>query len=171
MPVSGPPVSLTQAGAEMGISGAVSLLQLLRSPGGITPNTAPNAAVPQAAPIALTNLAGAQGSGSFAASKSGNANGAVFRNEPAPITLTVNSNSVTVTATGGSGSYAYNWAFVSGDSGIAINGGTSGASKSWSKTMSKNSETSAVWRCTVTDGVSTPINIDVLVSLSYTTDI
>ena len=40
------PVNLLAAGSEMGVSTPVSLLGLRRSPGGATPNTAPNAAVP-----------------------------------------------------------------------------------------------------------------------------
>lgn len=60
MAVSGPPVNLLSAGAEFGLGAGVNLLQLLRSPGGVVPNTGPNAGVPQSAPIGLLSLAGAQ---------------------------------------------------------------------------------------------------------------
>lgn len=61
MPVPGPPVSLLSAGAEMSVGAPVSLLGLRRAPNGATPNTGPNAGVPQNAPIGLLSLAGATG--------------------------------------------------------------------------------------------------------------
>ena len=169
MPVPGPPVNLLRALQEMGQTTG-NLRQLLRAPGGITPNTGPNAGVPQSGTIALTQLIGAQGSASYSAVKSGDATGNQFRNEPAPSTLSVSSNNVTVSAVGGSGSYTFTWSFISGDAAISINGGTNGPTKSWTKTLNKNNSTSAVWRCTVSDGVNPNILINVNVSLSYFTD-
>lgn len=59
MAVPGPPVNLLSARGEFSL-GAGGLLQLLRAPGGVVPNTAPNSGVPQSAPIGLLSLAGAQ---------------------------------------------------------------------------------------------------------------
>lgn len=56
-----PPLNLIQAAGEMGLSGTVNLRQLLRSPGGATPNTGPNAGVPQSGTINLLQLLGASG--------------------------------------------------------------------------------------------------------------
>lgn len=60
MAVGGPPVSLLSAGGEFGLGGGMSLLQLRRAPNGVVPDTAPNAGVPQNAPIGLLSLIGAQ---------------------------------------------------------------------------------------------------------------
>lgn len=54
-----PPLNLLQALAEFGI-GSGNLLQLLRAPGGVVPNSPGNAGVPQSAPINLLQLLGAQ---------------------------------------------------------------------------------------------------------------
>lgn len=60
MAVPGPPVNLLSALGEFGLGGGQSLLALLRAPGGVVPDTGPNAGVPQNAPIGLLSLAGAQ---------------------------------------------------------------------------------------------------------------
>lgn len=60
LPVS-PPLHLIQAAAEMGLTPLVNLRQLLRSPGGATPDTPGNAGVPQSGTINLLQLLGASG--------------------------------------------------------------------------------------------------------------
>ena len=118
----------------------------------------------------MLQLVGASGTSALAAFKSGDAVGSVNTPEPAPSFSTVTSNSVTITASGGSGSYTYSWAYVSGDAAISITGGTSGPTHAWSKSVGKNNTASAVWRCTVSDGVSTPAQVNVSISLSYSSD-
>lgn len=58
MPVSTPPINLLAARAVFGL-GPGGLLELLRAPGGVIPNTPQNSAVPQVAPIGMLSLANA----------------------------------------------------------------------------------------------------------------
>lgn len=62
-------------------------------------------------------------------------------------------NSVSVSVSGGSGSYTHSWAYVSGDTSIAISS-TTAATVSWSRGISGPADYSATWRDTVTDTVS-----------------
>ena len=61
-------------------------------------------------------------------------------------------NDVTVTATGGVGPITHSWAFVSGNNAFTISSSTSGT-VSWSVNAGLIAR-SAVWRDTVSDGVS-----------------
>lgn len=138
--------------------------------GAYVANTGPNAGVPTAPPLSLSSFFGGSGVSALTASKSGDASGSVFMPEPAPSSATVGSNTVTVFASGGTGSYTYTWAYLSGDAGIAISGGSTGPAKSWSKSVGKNATVNAVWRCTVNDGVNS-ILLNVSISLTYFTDL
>ena len=59
---------------------------------------------------------------------------------------------------------------MSGDAAIAIAGGTTGPTHSWSKTVGKNTTVNAVWRCTVSDGVNS-VQVNVNISLTYQTNL
>lgn len=83
-----------------------------------------------------------------------------------PSTATLTTGSSTVTAVGGSGAGpTYSWAQVNGSSGITINSPSS-ATTSFTAVMSKNSERSGTFRCTVTRGADS-VTVDVSVYLAY----
>lgn len=138
--------------------------------GAYVPNTAVNNGIPTSGPISLQNFYGQGGSGggSLAASNSG-AVGSQFRNEPAPASLTV-SASGSVFASGGSGSYTCTWTHVSGSLAIPTPSANN-FNPSYSASVAKNTAVTAVKRCTVSDGVSTPVTTDMNVRLVYSTDI
>lgn len=138
--------------------------------GANVPNNASNSAIPTSGPISFLSFRGqgGGGSGSLFVSNSG-AIGTQFRNEPAPGSLTV-SASGTVTATGGSGSYTCTWAHLSGSTAIPTPSANA-FNPSFSATVGKNTALTAVKRCTVSDGVNTPVSTDMNVRLEYNTDL
>lgn len=139
--------------------------------GARVPNTGVNSGIPTSGTISFANFLGQGGSGggsSLVVSNSG-AVGSQFRNEPAPASLTVSANG-TVFASGGSGAYTCTWLHISGSTAI----GTPGAnnfSPSFSASVGKNTAIVAVKRCTVSDGVNTPVSTDMNVRLEYNTDL
>lgn len=94
--------------------------------------------------------------------------GNVFYNEPAPSSTYV-SASTTLSISGGTGTYSVSWARVSGDAIIALGSGANSLTPWWGATVQKHGYYAAIWRATISDGVST-ITRDVLVELSYSTD-
>jgi len=78
-----------------------------------------------------------------------------------PTTQTLTTNTVTVTPTGGSGSYTHSWAFASGNNIFTVSNPT-GATVTWTGTVG-TTEKNAVWRDTVSDGIST-VTVDVPVT-------
>ena len=73
--------------------------------------------------------------------------------------------STTAVASGGASSKTYSWEYRSGDASLQIDDATSPTPR-WVATVRKNKTTSAVWRCTVTDGISAAF-VDVTVAMSY----
>ena len=69
-----------------------------------------------------------------------------------PINQFLITNDVTVTATGGVGPITHSWAFVSGNNVFTISDQTAGV-VNWSATVGRLGR-AAVWRDTVSDGVS-----------------
>lgn len=137
---------------------------------GLVPNDASNAGVPTSGTISFANFLGQGGGGGGGLTvSSSNAVGTQFRFEPAPSSLTV-SASGTVFASGGSGSYTCTWEHVSGSTAIPTPG-PNNFSPSFSATVGKNTELMAVKRCTVSDGVSSPVATDMSVRLEYNTDL
>lgn len=139
--------------------------------GGLVPNTGANSGVPTAGAISFANFlgqGGGGGGGSLTVSNSG-AVGTQFRNEPAPSSLTV-SASGTVFASGGSGSYTCTWAHLSGSAAVPTPSANN-FSPSFSASVGKNTALVAVKRCTVSDGVNTPVSTDMNVRLEYNTDL
>lgn len=172
LPGSGP-MTLVMIAQQYGGSPPHSLSEYYRG-GAYVTNVAGNLGVPTSGPISLSNFYGAGPTGGggggmpLAASNTGAA-GDQYRNEPAPATLTV-VGSGSVFASGGSGSYTCVWTHISGDSGIptpAANVFT----PSFSASVPKNTARTAVKRCTVSDGVNTPVSTDMSVRLEYTTNI
>lgn len=97
------------------------------------------------------------GGGALSATKSGDAS--AFGEAP-PNTQSLTTNNVSITAIGGSGSYTYAWAFVSGNNVFAISD-SGAATVNWTATVGLFLR-SAVWRCTVNDGL-TSVTVDVVV--------
>lgn len=167
---SSPPITSEMIRQQYGGPLPFSLRDYFRG-GARVPNTAANSGVPTSGIISFANFlgqGGGGGGGSLAASNSG-AVGSQFRNEPAPSSLSV-SASGTVFASGGSGSYTCTWAHISGSTAI----GTPGAnnfSPSFTASVAKNTALTAVKRCTVSDGVNTPVSTDMNVRLEYNTDL
>lgn len=67
---------------------------------------------------------------------------------------TITSGTATAGGTGGSGSYSYAWEYVSGDTDIGATAPTSAAS-AFSRYVTSIGIYSAVWRCKITDTVTT----------------
>ncbi|MFL9582358.1 hypothetical protein [Stenotrophomonas sp. AB1(2024)] len=134
------------------------------------PNTGANATVPTSGAISFANFRGqgGAGGGGLAASNSG-ATGTVTQNEPAPASQVV-SASGSVFASGGSGSYTCTWSHLSGSTAIPTPGANV-FSPSFTATVSKNDFLIAVKRCTVADGVNTPVVTDMSVALNYRTNL
>lgn len=170
LPSSGP-ISLEMIRQFYGGAAPDSIFEYYRG-GAYVPNTAGNSGVPTSGAISLFNFYG-QGSGggggpALTASNSG-ATGSVFQNEPAPATRSV-SGSGTVFASGGSGSYTCTWAHLSGSTSIPTPA-SNNFSPTFTATVSKNTALTAVKRCTVADGVNTPVTTDMNVRLEYNTDV
>lgn len=138
--------------------------------GARVPNVGANSGVPTSGTISFANFRGQGGGGGGGFSVvSSPANGSQFRNEPAPSTVTVTANG-TVSASGGSGSYTCTWAHISGSVSIPTPGANS-FNPTFSASVAKNTALTAVKRCTVSDGVNSPISTDMSVRLEYSTDL
>lgn len=72
---------------------------------------------------------------------------------------------VTASATGGTGVYTYNWEYVSGDSGVLMVNPGSSAAQRWSKYLNVNERTLVVYRCAISDGISTAYTENVTIIL------
>jgi hypothetical protein len=115
-------------------------------------------------------LPGGGGGGLSATINTSSISGMVFASEPAPLFSPVATLPVTVTATGGMGAGpTYLWQRISGSSAVSADFPTA-ASTSFSGTVGKNQEASAVFRCTVTRGVES-VQVIVNVLLIYTTNL
>lgn len=69
---------------------------------------------------------------------------------------TATSGIATATGSGGTGSYTYNWVKVSGaGADFLLNYPQSSQTMSWSYFFSSNGSVTQVWKCEVSDGVST----------------
>jgi hypothetical protein len=75
-------------------------------------------------------------------------------------------NTVTITPVGGVAGYTFSWARVSGSTGPAIDD-AAGQTVSWSETNTAPLVHTATWRCTVTDGASNSVTVDVGVDLNW----
>lgn len=95
------------------------------------------------------------------------ASGTTVRAEPAPATAAVNSVGVTVAWSGGNPGATVTWAQVSGDTLPTVPPGASGY---FGAVVNKNGTKSAVYRATVSDGVSSSYK-DCPVSLQYVTNL
>lgn len=167
---STPPITSEMIRAEYGGPLPFRIRNYFRG-GGIVPDTPGNSGVPTSGAISFYSFLG-QGGGSPPVGPltvtSTNASRFVFTPEPAPATRSVTANG-SVLATGGTGSYSCTWAHMSGDAGIPTPAANS-FSPSFTATVNKNSNRTAVKRCTVNDGVST-VFADMAVTLDYSTDV
>lgn len=102
---------------------------------------------------------GSNGAGeTLIANKNGDASAEGFA---PPFNQTLTTNSVTVSVSGGSGIYTHSWAFVSGNNVFAISDATA-STVNWTANVGVTPR-SAVWRDTVSDGV-TFVTVDVNVT-------
>lgn len=165
-----PPITSAMIRAEYGGSLPFRIQDYYRG-GGLVPNTAGNSGVPTSGVISFFSFLG-QGGGSPPvgplAVLASDASRFVFTPEPAPVTRSVTANG-SVLATGGTGSYTCTWSHVSGDAGIPTPAANV-FNPSFTATVNKNSNRTAVKRCTVNDGVST-VFADMTVTLDYTSDV
>lgn len=81
-----------------------------------------------------------------------------------PFPSTALSQTISPTVSGGSGSYTYAWAYVSGDNTITRMSSATSANQSWSKSLSAGATANAIWRLTVSDGL-TSVSDEVSVEL------
>lgn len=86
-----------------------------------------------------------------------------FRSEPAPSSLAMSAG----TTLTGSGLTSATWVRLSGDSTISVTPGANGLSATFSASVLKNQDKTAVFRATGNHGLT----VDVTVTLSYTTDL
>jgi len=127
--------------------------------GALVPNVAGNAGVPTGGTIAASHFRGSTNVSNTIA-KSGNATASRFQAEPAPGSASMTTNTVTIS---GSGLSSVTWSLVSGAT-MTLN--QSGLNASWTTSVPKNTEKSAVYRATGNHGLW----IDVSVTCTYTTD-
>jgi len=73
-----------------------------------------------------------------------------------------------VTASGGTPPYTYQWTRISGDNKAHCESPNS-STTTWSANLYRNTESSSVWRCTVTDSIGNTVSVDVSVFLAYYT--
>lgn len=142
--------------------------------GALVPNTGANSTVPTSGAISFSNFLGQGGSsggggGGTITVTDTDAAGSQFRNEPAPATLNVSANG-TVFASGGTGSYTCTWTHISGSTAIPTPSANN-FNPGFTATVSKNTELSAVKRCTVSDGVNPSGSTDMTIRLTYSTDL
>lgn len=76
---------------------------------------------------------------------------------------TAETGSVTVSVLSGSPAYTYSWAYLSGDVVFSCSTASS-ATTTFTVPMSYGQANVAVWRCTVTDSLSTVATVDINVS-------
>jgi hypothetical protein len=81
-----------------------------------------------------------------------------------PTQVSTPTNAVTISASGGTSSYTYSWAHISGDT-FTVNSPAS-ATTTFTRTTNKNQTFSGVYRCTVSDGI-TSASVDVTVTSTY----
>lgn len=108
------------------------------------------------------------GGGSLSATASpGSASGSVTDSN---LFVNVVSNGVTVTPTGGTGPYTYLWMKLSGDSAVTVSNSTA-ASVTFSATVPRDQERSAVYRCIVTDSLAASAFVNVSVFLIHNSNL
>lgn len=78
---------------------------------------------------------------------------------------TVTSASCTASGSGGTGSYTYEWEYVSGSVFEFVNP-TNSATQAWRTSIPNQTQLTGVYRCKVSDGVSTAYTNNVTVTLS-----
>lgn len=76
-------------------------------------------------------------------------------------------NTVTAAGHDGTPGYSYSWARISGNATIGISS-ASAAAVSWSASGTAPETKSAVWRCTITDGMGSTATVDVTVTIDFT---
>lgn len=150
--VPGPPTSLAQVRAVFGAPAGTPLHDFVRG-GTWVPNISQNAGVPTAPPIRLAQLAGATNYVPLAVTGAGTVNWSGYRHRP-PVRFNVDPGAG---YTGGSSTPSASWVRISGDSQIVCTN-TAAINPQFYCYGGLDSDdpftADAVWRLTITDGVS-----------------
>lgn len=155
------PATMSSVYAEFGAPAGTPLSAFLRG-GSYVPNVAANAAVPTSLPISLSQLAGAVKYIPISLSGPTSVLGETFG---LPTTQQTYSNPANYTVSGGNPGPSISWSYISGDGSISQNvGGLN--SVQWNAAVNRNASKSAVWRLTVSDGVSSATR-DVTINLIH----
>jgi hypothetical protein len=142
-----PPFNLSTALAVFSLGVGSSLSQLRRSPGGVVPNTGPNAGVPTGAPLSMSQLRGATSGTALAMSAS-----PVTGSTSVGISNDLIGNG-SIFASGGTPPYTYNTVFQSGTS-FTLSSATTASPQFRRLGNPPASNVTGTYRATVTDAVS-----------------
>lgn len=157
------PATMSSVYAEFGAPAGTLLSQFLRG-GPYVPNVAANAGVPTSLPINLQQLAGAVKYVPITLGGSTVIQGSTCG---LPTTQTTYTSGGAITVSGGNPSPSISWAYISGDSSMTQNIG--GLTPQWNSAVNRGASKSAVYRITVSDGVSSATR-DVTVNLFHDFD-
>lgn len=153
---------LSDVYAEFAAPAGTNLSAFVRG-GAYVPNISANNAVPTSPPISLSQMAGSVKYIPISLGGPTSAQGEVFGT---PTTQTVFSDAVTITVSGGNPGPSISWARISGDATMSMVFPTNSLGQQWSASVNTNSSKSAVYRITVSDGVSSATR-DVTVTLIH----
>lgn len=155
--------TLTQVCAEFGAPSTTPLSAFVRG-GAWVPNVAANNGVPTGLPISLSQLAGAV---KYIPISLGGPTSAYGETVGLPTTQTTYSNGIAITVSGGNPGPSVSWSYVSGDATMSLQFASNSLTQQWFASVNRNSSKTAVYRCTVSDGVSSATR-DVTVTLAHT---
>lgn len=141
---SSPPFNLSTALAVFGLGAGHNLSELRRAPGGVVPNIAANAGVPQSAPLSMSQLAGSTNYVAMSVSAP-NVTGDTGGQTGAPI------GSSSATVTGGQAPFSYAWTNTGGTN-FPISSPSSAGTSFIRSGRPPAGSVSGTYRCTVTDG-------------------
>jgi len=154
---------LSDVCAEFGAPATTPLSAFVRG-GAWVPNTAANAGVPASLPINLAQLAGAVAYTPISLGGPTTAYGETFGTPTSQVTY---SNIITITVSGGNPGPSVSWTRISGDATMSLVLAGSSLGQQWSASVNTNNSKTAVYRITVSDGVSSATR-DVTVTLAHT---
>lgn len=157
------PATMSSVYAEFGAPAGTPLSSFLRG-GAYVPNSPQNAAVPTSLPIALSQLAGAV---KYIPISLGGSTVIQGNSCGLPTTQQTYTSGGSITVSGGNPGPSVSWSYISGDASIAQN--IAGLTPQWNSAVNRGASKSAVWRVTVSDGVSSAQR-DVTVNLFHDFD-
>ncbi len=165
LPVS-PPLSVSQIYAEFLVPPGTLFTQLYRG-GPYVPNTPQNAAIstnPNA--LSVSQFYGAVRYVQFEISASPPAVDETVLGGPGSPSSTTVAGVTHINTSNGSGSFSFAWSLISGTA-MTLTPANGGRDMTFSAVISKGLQRSAIYRCTVNDGVGSTRTVDVSVVLRY----